>query len=177
MRIRFLHNFFSNLRRALEYFVLGWKDYDYDYASILDLEERKVKHMMHYFKKYGMTVDSPQVARELELLLSLIRIIREGGNTYIIDVDPKPDSTDSINGAFNAQDFITDYINRHHIRRLKYVNVRNANRFLNEKELEMLKDDKNRDHIRATWEEELYLRKAIHLYCKLKEERMLSWVD
>lgn len=174
MRIKFLHNFFPNLRRALEYFVLGWKDYDYDYASILDLEEKKIKHMVHYFKKYGMTVDSPQVARELELLLSLIRIIREGGNTYTIDVDPKPDSIDR---TFNAQESIVDYFNRHHIRRLKYVNVRNADRFLNEKELEMLKDDKNRDHIRATWEEELYLRKAIHLYCKLKEERMLTWAD
>lgn len=174
MRIKFLHNFFPNLRRALEYFVLGWKDYDCDYTSILDLEERKIKHMIHYFKRYGITVDSPQVVRDLELLLSLIRIIREGGNTYTIDVDPVPDSTDS---AFNAHDFMTDYFNRHHIRRLKYVNVRNANRFLNEKELEMLEDDKNRDHTRAIWEEELYLRKAIHLYCKLKEERMLTWVD
>lgn len=173
MRIKFLHNFFPNLRRALEYFVLGWKDYDYDYASILDLEEKKIKHMVHYFKKYGMTVDSPQVARELELLLSLIRIIREGGNTYTIDVDPVPDSTDS---TFSVPDFMTDYFNRHHIRRLKYVNVRNANRFLNEEELELLNDEKH-NHLRAAWEEDLYLRKAVHLYCKLKEERMLTWAD
>lgn len=174
MKIKFLHNFFSNLRRALEYFVLGWKDYDYDYTSMLDLEEKKIKHMIHYFKKYGMTVDSPQVARELELLLSLIRIIREGGNTYTIDVDPRLDSTDS---TLNAQDFMTDYFNRHHIRRLKYVNSKNASRFLNEKELEAFKDDEKRNHLHAAWEEELYLRKAVHLYSKLKEDKMLTWAD
>lgn len=176
MRIKFLHNFFSNLRRALEYFVLGWKDYDYDYTSILDLEERKIKHMILYFKKYGMTVGSPRVVRDLELLLSLIHIIREGGNTYTIDVNP---SLDNIDNALNTQDSSVDYFKRLLSRRVKYVNSRNANRFLGENTevLKVFKNDLNCNRFSDAWEEEIYLRKAIHLYCKLKEERMLSWVD
>ena len=161
MRIKFLHNFFPNLRRALEYFVLGWKDYDYDYASMLDIEEKKVKHMIQYFQKYGMTVDSPQVARELELLLSLIRIIREGGNTY--NIHPNKDEDGNLDFTYEE---------------LKRVNTRNASRFFNEEEMEIFKRCTSKDiQTRFAWQEELYLRKAVHLYCKLKEERMLSWTD
>lgn len=161
MRIKFLHNFFPNLRRALEYFVLGWKDYDYDYASMLDIEEKKVKHMIQYFQEHGMTISSPQVARDLEFLLSIIHIIQEGANTYNIH----PDIDEEGNVDFTYEE-------------LKRVNTRNASRFFNEKEMELFKYYTSKDiQSRFAWGEELYLRKAVHLYCKLKEERMLSWAD
>lgn len=161
MRIKFLHNFFPNLRRALEYFVSGWKDYDYDYASMLDIEEKKVKHMIQYFQKHGMTISSPQVARDLELLLSIIHIIREGANTY--NIHPNIDEEGNVDFTYEE---------------LKRVNTRNASRFFNEKEMELFKYYTSKDiQSRFAWQEELYLRKAVHLYCKLKEERMLSWAD
>ena len=161
MRIKFLHNFFPDLRRALEYFVLGWKDYDYDYASMFDIEEKKVKHMIQYFQKHGMTVSSSRVARDLELLLSIIHIIREGGNTY--NIHPNKDEDGNLDFTYEE---------------LKRVNVRNASRFFNEEEMEIFKRCTSKDiQTRFAWQEELYLRKAVHLYCKLKEERMLSWAD
>ena len=120
MRIKFLHNFFSDLRRALEYFVLGWKDYDYDYTSMLDIEEKKVRHMIQYFQKHGMTVSSSRVARDLELLLSIIHIIREDGNTY--NIHPNKDEDGNLDFTYEE---------------LKRVNVRNASRFFNEEEMEI----------------------------------------
>ena len=127
----------------------------------LDIEEKKVKHMIQYFQKHGMTVSSPRVARDLELLLSIIHIIREGGNTY--NIHPNKDEDGNLDFTYEE---------------LKRVNTRNASRFFNEEEMEIFKRCTSKDlQIRFAWEEELYLRKAIHLYCKLKEERMLTWVD
>lgn len=64
---RFLRTLRTGLTNLVRWFLIIWRDRDWDHAYLLDLLRFKLERMAEYHEKHGITVSAPQIARQLRL--------------------------------------------------------------------------------------------------------------
>ena len=143
-----------------------WSD-SWDWYNLYEVMRPKLVEMKHYFEQSDIAVmDYNRIVRDIDLCSKLIDIITEKTEIWHIE------------GAFPHIKVVCD----------KYVNQRNASRFVN---LAQYTIQCNKDHCSKTLEErrqavldmfaempeELYREKATHLLFKILTERLSLWWD
>lgn len=158
-----LTHFFLNIRNIVRWIPTLWNDRDWDYNFMLEIEQKKLKNMIHWYEKnnYGHLDSGPKTVRQMKLAVSLLDIILEKDNWWHIDY-PEDYKLFDENHKFQPlpmSSFVID----------KYVNTKNYKRFY-----PLLNDDTIKS---PTWIIELRKQKAWHLYYKLREQYMMHWWD
>lgn len=150
------------------------KDKDWDYCYLLMLEKKKLQRMYNYFSTSEIAYSDEFVARDLRICIKLIDIImahdaayktwlHESSKDHVMHTRKKEDGLYQVEFEQLRPD--TDF--------QKYVNVRNAKRFIG-KPL-----DKEEFSTRSYISEKVSLRllKALHLYNLIREYNMLGWYN
>ena len=129
--------------------------YAFDFGYLYNLELAKLKEMVDYFTKYGISADNDLYIKQMKLAIRLLKIIiEEGGYHFEHNIDN--------NGSEKFTDlnkYVCD-VN---------VNVKNADRFVANKY--------ERDFYVNRYPHELYLLKARYLYHKLRNDFEQTWWD
>lgn len=156
----------SNYRRAK---INSWcklleKDFDWDYAFLLEIERKKITEMYDYFKKCTRLDKMPFVARDLRICIKLLDIVLEKDDLQLKFTKAKFNRRDD--GLYEMTEglHITSYRNL-------YINTRNASRFC------QFKFQDNDSDIEIIHKEELRRYKAWRLYNKIRYYKIYSWWD
>ena len=102
------------IKRLCDFIKLGWNDYDH-YDSLLTLEKYKLSKMADRYERLAGNIDKPflecwTIVRDLRLCVKLIDIVNGTDNAY--------------KAAYNHETHSYDK------KGVKYVNMRNAHRFI-----------------------------------------------
>lgn len=130
----------------------------WDYAYLLEIEQRKLREMAAYFKKSQLTEGWEFQVRDCELCVKLLDIIMEKDPYYkswLRQTYGDPVSEDT-NVKFPV-----------------YINTRNSDRFWEGFNSEIEKHSKNK--ILAAMKSHLRSEKAFQLYHKIRMYRMHNW--
>lgn len=105
------------IKKLCDFIKLGWNDYDY-YDSLLTLEKYKLSKMADGYEIFTGNMDKDfsnyqKIIRDLRLCVKLIDIVNDTDNAY--------------NTAYNHETHSYDK------KEVKYVNMRNAHRFISPK--------------------------------------------
>ena len=144
----------SRIRKIWHFIGLARRDFDWDYAYMLEMERVKLEYMAKYFTESRIAEHDWAVARDAKICIRLIDIILGNDSSYVMkDNEKKP---------FMEWDLVE----------IKKVNLKNAKRFLSKERI-----DRNRDHprMKVYLKEDLRIEKAWKLYCKIREYNMRSW--
>ena len=155
-------NFFLSIKNIIRWIPTLFKDREWDYSFMLEIEQRKLKNMIKWYEQndYGHSVSGHRIVREMKLAISLIDIILEKDNWWHIDNAYYPEYYNFVaNQPLQQKCFILD----------KYVNTRNYKRFF-----PLLSDNVIKQSV---WTIELRVKKAWVLYNALRERYMLQWWD
>lgn len=125
----------------------------WDYAFLLQIEQRKLKEMAAYFKKYKRTVGWEFQVRDCELCVKLIDIILERDVWY----------QSWLQANFGTGGYLTKFT--------KHINIRNSKRFMPNVDFD--KNPKLIEHLKMN----LRQVKALYLYNKIRSYNMLKWWD
>ena len=129
--------------------------YSFDFGYLYNLELAKLKEMVDYFTKYGISADNDKYVKQMKLAIKLLQIvISEEGYHFVHVIDN--------NGSSKFTDvnkYVCDV----------EVNVKNAHRFVT--------NEKEREFYVERYPHELYLLKARYLYHKLRHEFEQTWWD
>ncbi len=146
-------------------------NHDWDYSFLLILERKKLQFMASYFEGYHVH----DVSRDLRLCIRLLDIVLEEDAEYkswqkglSIDYDISESKEDIIDGSTQGKRQSTGFP--------KYINERNASRFVPASELALTELDGTYDslsHIRHLVDVRCY--KALHLYNLIRMYRMTEW--
>lgn len=136
--------------------------YPWDYAYLLQIEQRKLKEMSAYFKKHQRTVGWELQVRDCDLCVKLIDIILERDKYY--------ESYLETNYGEAALIIRKDNPN-YQVPFPKYINTRNIHRFM--PNVDLNENPKMFEHLKAS----LRTVKAMHLYNKIRAYRMFHWWD
>lgn len=153
----------SNYRRAK---INSWcklleKDFDWDYAFLLNIEYKKLAEMYNYFK--SSTDTTPFVARDLRLCLRLLDIVLKKDDLQLEFSKVKFERME--NKMYKVENLhIAKY-------RKLYINPRNATRFCE------FKFPSNDHDIEIMHLNELRKAKAWYLYNKIRYYKMFEWWD
>lgn len=154
-----LRKLITGLRNLGTWFSVIWKDRDWDYSFMLDIERKKIRNMIKWYEEndYGHHVNGWHDYRTMKLALSCLDIILES-DWWRIDVP------NDINWLTN--DFRDDYYKID-----AYINLNNYKRFFPK-----LKEEQVNNHKRLY---SIHLReaKAWHLYHRIREQYMRDWWD
>ena len=130
--------------------------YAFDFGYLYNLELAKLKEMVDYFTKYGISADNDLYIKQMKLAIRLLEIvIGEGGYHFEYNKDCKGD----IVYCYSLHKYICDV----------KVNIKNADRFVANKY--------ERDFYVNRYPHELYLLKARYLYHKLRNKYEQTWWD
>lgn len=149
------------------------KDKDWDYCYLLFLEKKKLQRMYNYFSKSEIAYGDDIVARDIHICLNLIDIILEKDAPYRNWLNEsskdkkmhiKKKEEDRYQVEFEQLRPDTDF--------QKYVNVKNAKRFLRK---ELKEQDFDSYGLYIMEKISLRLLKALHLYHLIREYRILDW--
>ena len=135
--------------------------FPWDYSYLLAIEQRKLKEMANYFKKSKLTVGWERQVRECELCVKLLDIVAERDSDY--------------KAWFNANyggKNILELQMREQIPFHKYINTRNASRFMTH-----FHEAQSNPYISESLKVELRRQKAFYLYQKIRLYRMQTWWD
>lgn len=144
----------SRIRKIWHFIGLARRDFDWDYAYMLEMERAKLEYMAKYFTESRIAEHDWAVARDAKICIRLIDIILGNDSSYVMkDNEKKP---------FMEWDLVE----------IKKVNLKNAKRFLSKERI-----DRYRDHprMKVYLKEDLRIEKAWKLYCKIREYNMRSW--
>lgn len=142
------------IRKIWHFIGLARRDFDWDYAYMLEMERVKLEYMAKYFTESRIAEHDWAVARDAKICIRLIDIILGNDSSYVMkDNEKKP---------FMEWDLVE----------IKKVNLKNAKRFLSKERI-----DRYRDHprMKVYLKEDLRIEKAWKLYCKIREYNMRSW--
>lgn len=129
--------------------------YGFDFGYLYNLELAKLKEMVEYFTKYGISEDNEKYVRQMKLAIKLLQIvINEEGYHFEHNIDN------------NGNEKFTD-LNKY-VCDVK-VNTKNADRFINNKY--------EKEFYVNKFPHELYLLKAKYLYHKLRNDFEQTWWD
>lgn len=156
----------SNYRRTK---INSWcrllkKDFDWDYAFLLEMERKKITEMYNYFKECTRSDKMPFVARDLRICINLLDIVLEKDDLQLKFTEMKTRRRDDGMYEMVGHPRITSYRNL-------YINTRNASRFC---QFKFPVDDHD---IEIIHEEELRKYKAWYLYNKIRTYKIYSWWD
>ena len=156
------NKFFRNVRNVIRWIPTLYKDREWDYSFMLEIEQKKLKNMIMWYEQndYGHSVLGHRIVREMKLAVSLLDIILEKENFWSIDY---PEGYEFVvNHTYKPlpeTSFVID----------KYINTKNYKRFFS-----WLNDNAMKS---PSWKIDLRIRKAWYLYHKLREQYMMSWWD
>lgn len=74
--------FFKKLKRAIAFFIIGWNNFDWDHAYLMELEVFKLKRLLYEFENFGY--HSPECKnykpkmKSLKLAIKLGEMLSEG---------------------------------------------------------------------------------------------------
>lgn len=146
------------------------KDRDWDYGFLIEMERMKIQQMADYFKDSEIIMEVEFVRRDLNLCLRLLDIV-QGKDDLQIELNKFDTVAFRENGKrmyrMVGESRVISF-------RKLYVNVRNAQRFVNYDIEQMTGKDKDN---RATYLEDIRKEKAWHLYNLIRSYRMFTWWD
>lgn len=151
---RWFRRLSSRIRKIWRFIGLARRDFDWDYAYMLEMERAKLEYMAKYFTESRIAEHDWAVARDAKICIRLIDIIIGNDSSYVMkDNEKKP---------FMEWDLVE----------IKKVNLKNAERFLSKERI-----DRYRDHprMKVYLKDDLRIEKAWNLYCKIREYNMRSW--
>ena len=132
---------------------------EWDYTSILLAEKAAIERMLKTYKNTDEM--SKYTIDRLQLALNLLDIIL--GNKEITKRIKNKDESE--------RDSLIDFGKIYCYKLLIPVNIKNAKRFSNNTDIDLLKKYKDN----ALFEEEYYIRKAFYIYNKLRFYNMQTW--
>ena len=167
-RVRY---FFRRLQRMYRYARVGWAEYDFDGMSMLDAIEVKLKCMREYFSKANFIAEEYyiQYIRDIDICLRCIDIVLD--RTSYIEIKYE----DANKKLFTPTGEDTFTVNQ-----LKYVNTRNAHRFMHQTVADTFLKPvtcKREQNHRNFLVEDLAQEKAFHLLFLIIEYKLQSWWD
>lgn len=129
--------------------------YAFDFGYLYNLELAKLKEMVDYFTKYGISEDNEKYVRQMKLAIRLLKIVIDEGGYHF---DYNKDSNGKIVYT-SLHKYVCDV----------KVNTKNADRFVNNKY--------EKEFYVNKFPHELYLLKAKYLYHKLRNDFEQTWWD
>ena len=156
------NKFFRNVRNVIRWIPTLYKDREWDYSFMLEIEQKKLKNMIKWYEQndYGNSTSGPITVKQMELAVRLLDIILEKENFWSIDYPE--DYAFVVDHTYNPlpkTSFVID----------KYINTKNYKRFFS-----WLNDNAMKS---PSWKIDLRIRKAWYLYNKLREQYMMNWWD
>lgn len=146
----------QNIKRVVSWIPILWKDRDYDYEHLFDIERKKLNQMLTYFQTSPL-VCKQEICRDIQICINLLDIVCKKADEYL-EIPNNGKLRDSF-ATFNHR-----------------VNWRNAYRFLNNSQEEIEKQMSN-PNLLAHILSDIYVQKALHLYYKMLFNRVQSWWD
>lgn len=138
------------IKKIFKYIKLAYNDWDWDYYYMLILEKAKLEDMARYYATCNIAETDWTVARDAKICIKLIDIISGEDSSYNVKYNQK-----------NFDVVIT-----------KYVNIKNIKRF---DESNYLSNAYKTNAIRYLIKDDLRIKKAWNLYCKIREYNMRDW--
>ena len=138
------------IKKIFKYIKLAYNDWDWDYYYMLILEKAKLEDMARYYATCNIAETDWTVARDAKICIKLIDIISGEDSSYNVKYNQK-----------NFDVIIT-----------KYVNIKNIKRF---DESNYLSNAYKTNAIRYLIKDDLRIKKAWNLYCKIREYNMRDW--
>ena len=139
------------IKKIFKYIKLAYNDWDWDYYYMLILEKAKFEDIANYFTKSNIAEEDWAVARDAKICIKLIDIISGKDSSYDIKYNQK-----------DSDVIIT-----------KYVNIKNIKRF--DESNYLSNDYKANVDLRYLVKDDLRIKKAWNLYCKIREYNMRDW--
>ena len=139
------------IKKIFKYIKLSYNDWDWDYCYMLILEKAKLEDMARYYATCNIAETDWAVARDAKICIKLIDIISGEDSSYDV--------------KYNQKDFdviITKYVNIKNIKRFDVPNYFSSAYKTNVDLRYLIKDD-------------LRIKKAWNLYCKIREYNMRDW--
>ncbi len=151
---RWFRRLSSRIRKIWHFIGLARRDFDWDYAYMLEMERVKLEYMAKYFTESRIAEHDWAVARDAKICIRLIDIIIGNDSSYVMkDNEKKP---------FMEWDLVE----------IKKVNLKNAERFLSKERIDRYRDN---PRMKIYLKDDLRIEKAWNLYCKIREYNMRSW--
>lgn len=144
------------IKKIFKYLKLSYNDWDWDYYYMLILERAKFEDIANYFTKSNIAEEDWTVARDAKICIKLIDIINGKDSSYNIKYKEK----------YNWESF--DVIIT------KQVNIKNIKRF-DESNCYLSNSYKTNIDLRYLIKDDLRIKKAWNLYCKIREYNMRDW--
>lgn len=138
------------IKKIFKYIKLAYNDWDWDYYYMLILEKAKLEDMARYYATCNIAETDWTVARDAKICIKLIDIISGEDSSYNVKYNQK-----------NFDVVIT-----------KYVNIKNIKRF---DESNYFSNAYKTNAIRYLIKDDLRIKKAWNLYCKIREYNMRDW--
>lgn len=137
--------------------------FPWDFAYLLQIEQRKLREMAAYFKKHKRTVGWEFQVRDCELCAKLIDIILERDAYYMSWLNANYGKKACVIRATQNPDYDIPFP--------KHVNIRNSQRFL--PNVDFNENPKLIEHLKVS----LRQTKALYVYNKIRSYRMFHWWD
>ena len=160
--INMLNRFFRNVRNVIRWIPTLYKDREWDYSFMLEIEQKKLKNMIKWYEQndYGHSTSGTTTVKQMKLAVRLLDIILEKENFWSIDYPEDYEFVvDHKYQPLPETSFVID----------KYINTKNYKRFFS-----WLNDNAMKS---PSWKIDLRIRKAWYLYHKLREQYMMGWWD
>lgn len=158
-----IKGFFLNIGNVIRWTTTIWKDRDWDYAFMLEMERMKLKQTINWYKKhnYGHYVNGKRDCRIMETALGCLNILLDSDWW---NIEP------TAYRVFFKEGKYVPTPDEHYVLNA-YVNLGNYKRFMNWVPQDSIDKKPN------FWRTELREEKAWHLYHKIREQYMRSWWD
>ena len=157
-----VNRFFRNVRNVIRWIPTLYKDREWDYSFMLEIEQKKLKNMIKWYEQndYGNSTSGPMTVKQMKLAVRLLDIILEKENFWSIDYPEDYEFVvDHKYQPLSETSFVIE----------KYINTKNYKRFFS-----WLNDSAMKS---PSWKIDLRIRKAWYLYHKLREQYMMNWWD
>lgn len=147
---------YYGVKRWFAYFKTTVNTQDFDYNSILEVEYLQLKRVRDCIKKYHSHVDADRDLEKMNIALKLLEMLKneEYGVLDVIEGSDDP---------LGKRTYVCT----------KYVNTRNAKRFVSDVFVQSFR----KSEIKNFYKAELYEEKVWRLYNKIRLEYMKTWWD
>ena len=153
---------YLNICNIFAWVPLLWKDREWDYGFMLEMERYKLKRMCKWYLKndFGTAATGERTYKQMMLAVNLLGIILDDDWWAIKNIDQRL----FVDGRIIKRDD-SDYVVN------AYVNINNYKRYLPYLKQETV------DKMPNLWSVELRQAKAWYLYHRLKCQYMQGWWD
>ena len=158
-----IKGFFLDIGNVIRWIPTIWKDRNWDYGFMLEMERMKLKQIINWYKKhdYGHYVDGKRDCRIMETALGCLDILLDSDWWHISEEHERLFDENGKYVPTPDECYVLD----------AYVNLGNYKRFMNWLPQDAIDNKPN------FWRTDLREEKAWHLYHKIREQYMRSWWD